>query len=149
MVDNKTDYELMSKLKMVSKQLCCSCEGRLRSYGLTLSEFSVLETIYHTDEIAVQELAKKVQLKSGSITHVMAKLTKKELLLKKQSKNDQRYFYVTLTDKGFELVKKIYPQHINHINMLFENISEEDKIIAIKVLSNLTHRIDDCDLQIR
>src|SRR5690606_40391428 len=67
-------------------------------YGLNLTEFGVLELLYHKGPQPIQVIGKKVLLASSSITYVIDKLEEKELIVRESCPRDRRVIHVRLTE---------------------------------------------------
>ncbi|MNN70656.1 HTH-type transcriptional regulator MhqR [compost metagenome] len=67
----------------------------------------------------------------------MDKLEKKELVKREPSPTDRRSSNVVLTDKGQNLFKEIFPQHVEVISENLSFISNEEKIQLTDLLRRL------------
>ena len=134
----KTAEELSLKLfvilnraqEAISKQV----ELDIKRYGLNLSEFGVLELLYHKGDQPIQMIGKKVLLASSSMTYVIDKLEKKELLERSACPNDRRVTYGHLTEKGEALMDDIFPQHEKAMASIFSSLNTDEKEQAISLL---------------
>lgn len=117
-------------------------EKNVQSFGLTTSEFGVLELLYHKGDQAVQAVAEKILVTSGTVTYVIDKLQKKGLVLRRQCETDRRVFYVTLTEAGQTLIAEIFPQHEQFLDDLFQGIAAADKQQLIRQLALVKTVID-------
>lgn len=102
-------------------------EKNVQEFGLNISEFGVLEMLYHKGDQPVQKVAEKILVTSGTITYVINKLEKKELVIRRKCEKDKRVFYVSLTEKGEEFITDIFPKHKKFLENLFSELNEETK----------------------
>lgn len=109
-------------------------EKNVQCYGLNISEFGVLEMLYHKGEQPVQKIAEKILVTSGTITYVIDKLQQKELVFRKKCEKDKRVFYVCLTKKGEELIEGLFDKYKEFLTDLF---SEMDEMLKREIVSNL------------
>lgn len=109
----------------------------VKQHELNLSEFAVLELLYHKGPQPIQVIGKKVLLASSSITYVIDKLEKKRLITREACPKDRRVFYVTLTDEGETLIKEIFPGHRRAIAEMFASLSIEQKETAIELVKKV------------
>jgi transcriptional regulator len=65
---------------------------------------------------------------SGSITYIINKLEKMELICRNKSETDKRITYIKLTKKGRETIFELLPLQIEKINEIFSDFSREDLI---------------------
>jgi MarR family transcriptional regulator, 2-MHQ and catechol-resistance regulon repressor len=107
-----------------------------QSFGLNTSEFGVLELLFHKGPQPVQKVAEKILVTSGTITYVIDKLQKKQLVERKKCEKDKRIFYVILTEEGKTLMENIFEQHKLFVQNVFEGFDEKSKE---ELVSHLFH----------
>ena len=79
----------------------------LAGHHLTLSQFSVLEALYHLGPLGQRLLAKKVLRSSGNLTLVIDNLERDGLVRRERGTRDRRMVTVHLTEHGQALIAKI------------------------------------------
>jgi MarR family 2-MHQ and catechol resistance regulon transcriptional repressor len=79
---------------------------------LTVSQFGVLEALYHLGPMCQNELGHKILKSSGNMTLVIDNLEKKNLVKRTRSTEDRRMVMVSLTRAGEELIDRILPVHV-------------------------------------
>jgi MarR family 2-MHQ and catechol resistance regulon transcriptional repressor len=99
------------KLMRAAESLTARVHKHLSSVGLTISQFGVLEALYHVGPLSQRDLGLKILRSSGNITLVIDNLEKRGLVKRKRDRADRRFFIVHLTDKGQKLIRKIFPPH--------------------------------------
>lgn len=114
-----------------------SIEKDIRSYGLNTTEFAVLELIYHKGEQPIQRIGEKVLIASSSITYVVDKLEKKNLLLRTPSPQDRRIIYASITDEGRKMMDEIFPVHSRQIQKILGGLDPHEKEDVIMKLKKL------------
>lgn len=77
-----------------------------------MSQFGVLEALYHLGPLAQCELAKKLLKTGGNVTMVVDNLEKCELVKRERSQSDRRFVTVALTTKGRRLISRILPRQV-------------------------------------
>src|SRR5690554_663911 len=80
---------LSRALQSVKKRI----EEDIKTLGLNPTEFAVLELIYNKGEQPIQKIGEKVLIASSSITYVVDKLEKKDLLKRVPCPTDRRIIY--------------------------------------------------------
>ncbi|WP_141433206.1 MarR family winged helix-turn-helix transcriptional regulator [Bacillus sp. 03113] len=109
----------------------------LNKYGLTWTEFSVLEILYRNGKQTVQQISKAVLLASSSMTYVIDKLQEREYLIRSDCRQDRRTVYVSITDKGKALMDRCIPEHQKFIQDLFQEINLDEKKMMISLLGKI------------
>ena len=83
----------------------------LAGTGLTLSQFAVLEALYHLGPMSLSDIAQKILTTGGNLTMVVGNLEKQSLACRQQSPEDRRVLIVVLTVKGKALIRRLFPEH--------------------------------------
>lgn len=129
---------LMKATRIIEDML----KKEISTYGINLSEFAVLEALYHKGELTVQQICQKVLINSGSMTYVIDKLVKKGLLNRKTSAGDRRVYYIQLTNEGRTFMDDIFPKHEAFISDIFSSLSEEEQEQFITMMKKVGFSLD-------
>ena len=123
------------------EELFAQIEMNVRGFGLTLSEFGVLEMLHHKGRQPVQKIAEKILVTSGTITYVIDKLLQRELVYRERCKTDKRITYVDLTNKGKMLIAETFPKHKQFLDELMQGMNVSEKEVLIGRLVTLQEAI--------
>jgi MarR family 2-MHQ and catechol resistance regulon transcriptional repressor len=99
------------KLMRAAESMTTRAHRHLSSFGLTISQFGVLEALFHLGPLSQKDLGQKILRSSGNITMVIDNLEKRDLVRRERDMVDRRYYIVHLTTAGKKLIKKIFPPH--------------------------------------
>ncbi|QOY36241.2 MarR family winged helix-turn-helix transcriptional regulator [Anaerobacillus isosaccharinicus] len=135
--ETNLSLKLFIVLSRATRAIHDLAEEDIRTYGLNPTEFAVLELLYHKGDQPIQQIGKKVLLSSGSITYVVDKLEKKQLLLRKSCPKDRRVTYAVITEQGKELMDEIFPKHKEAIETIFSGLEVSEKSQLIELLKKL------------
>ncbi|QEN08799.1 MarR family transcriptional regulator [Oceanispirochaeta crateris] len=114
-------------------------EGKnIQDAGLTLSQFSVLEALYHKGDLRICEIIEKTLSSGGNMTVVVNNLVKDGMVARYQDPDDGRASKICLTDKGRSIIDELFPRHIESLRSLFTSLKEEEKLQLLKILKKLT-----------
>jgi MarR family 2-MHQ and catechol resistance regulon transcriptional repressor len=139
---DRNNLKLVIAIARTHNALFGRIEKRLRKHNLSISEFGVLEFLFHKGRQPVQTIAEKILVTSGTITYVIDKLVKKDLVAREKCSEDKRRFYVDLTENGRNLISEIFPYHEEHLEELFEDMDHESKKELIDSLFRLKNSIE-------
>jgi MarR family transcriptional regulator, 2-MHQ and catechol-resistance regulon repressor len=89
--------------------------SNLAGTGLTLTQFAVLEALYHLGPMSLSDIAQKILTTGGNLTMVVGNLEKLGLAHRQKCPEDRRQFIVVLSSKGKALIRKIFPEHATAI----------------------------------
>lgn len=84
-------------------------------HGLTISQFGVLEALYHLGPLNQSELGEKLLRSGGNITLVIDNLEKQGLVTRERDLRDRRLVNVSLTPSGEALITQVFPEHLDAI----------------------------------
>ncbi|MGN1402177.1 MAG: MarR family winged helix-turn-helix transcriptional regulator [Bacillus sp. (in: firmicutes)] len=109
-------------------------------YGLNMTEFAVLELLYHKGDQPTQVIGQKILISSGSITYVVDKLVKKKYVVRKGCKEDRRVTFAHLTEEGISLMDEIFPKHEEKIAELFDQLDASEVKETIQLMKKIGYR---------
>lgn len=115
----------------------------IASYGLNMTEFGVLELLYHKGDQPIQMIGKKVLISSSSITYVVDKLEKKELVHRRACPDDRRVTFASITDAGKQLMDTIFPKHGQKVAQIFDRLSTEQLENTINLVKQIGYRANE------
>jgi MarR family 2-MHQ and catechol resistance regulon transcriptional repressor len=125
------------KLMRAAESITSRVHKHLSSVGLTVSQFGVLEAIYHLGPLSQKDLGQKILRSSGNITLVIDNLEKRRLVRRERNAADRRIFIVHLTDEGQKLIRNIFPSHAALITSELSVINATDQ----KILGDLCKKV--------
>jgi MarR family 2-MHQ and catechol resistance regulon transcriptional repressor len=100
------------KLIRASESVSNRVHHHLSDRDLTVSQFGVLEALYHLGSLHQRDLAEKLLKSGGNMTLVIDNLEKRELVKREREIGDRRCIKVNLTEKGQHLIGEIFPTHV-------------------------------------
>ena len=98
----------------------------LRSMGLTMTQFDVIATLGNQPPMTCKELGEKTLVTKGTLTGVLERLESKGILERKLNPEDARSQMIGLTIKGQQLFEKVFPDHLQHLQKAFGQLSKQD-----------------------
>ncbi|PQP81635.1 MarR family transcriptional regulator [Paenibacillus sp. PCH8] len=134
---SQIDLRLFRVWVKASKAVFDEVVKDIERYGISNENFMVLELLYNKGPHTVQSISEKFSIPSGSITYVVDKLEKKELVKREPSPTDRRSSIVVITDQGQNVFKEIFPQHVEVISKNLSSITNEEKIQLTDLLKKL------------
>ncbi|WP_420842542.1 MarR family winged helix-turn-helix transcriptional regulator [Fervidibacillus halotolerans] len=135
--DGEISLKLFVVLSRAMQAIQKRVEANIKGFGLNLTEFAVLELLYHKGEQPIQKIGQKVLLASSSITYVVDKLEKKGYLVRQPCPNDRRVIYAVLTDEGKKMMEKIFPMHREAMMEILGGLTTEEKEWTIEKIKKL------------
>lgn len=124
-------------LTRASQWVNAHTDRSIRSFGLTRTEFGVLELLYHKGSQPIQQIGGKVLMSSGNITYVVDKLVRRGFVRRNASKEDRRLIYAEITEEGSAFIQETFPKHAEVIAEVVSGLSEEERRSAAELLKKL------------
>lgn len=94
------DQKLCFALYSTSRALIKACAPMLAELGLTYPQYLAMRALWEKDGMCVQEIADQLELEGATMSPLIQRLEKRELVHKKRSVEDERIQQVFLTEKG-------------------------------------------------
>lgn len=108
-----------------------SLGARLQHHGttgsLTMSQFGVLEALYHLGPMCPGEISSKLLKSGGNITLVIDNLEKQGLVSRERDNEDRRMVTVSLTEAGRELISRLLPEYVKSIVEELSSLTPEEQ----------------------
>jgi len=115
------------KLMRAAETVTSRLNRNLASADLTVSQFGVLEALYHKGPLCQRDIAKKILKSTGNITMVIDNLERRGLVRRERAAEDRRYITINLTEKGTWLIADLFPRHAASITDEMDVLTEEEQ----------------------
>ena len=113
--EEKRALNAFIKLVRAAQSVTGRVESRFSGIGLSVSQFGVLEALYHLGPLYQKDLASKILKSTGNITMVVDNLEKQGLVERVRDEQDRRHYSVRITEKGSALIASFFPGHVRRI----------------------------------
>ena len=113
--EEKRALNTFIKLVRAAQSVSGRVESHFSSIGLSVSQFGVLEALYHLGPLFQKDLASKILKSTGNITMVVDNLEKQGLVERVRDEKDRRHYSVRITAKGSALIRSFFPGHVLRI----------------------------------
>lgn len=107
-------------------------QGRLlptlqKDFGLTESQFAVMEALYHLGPLQQGELCRKILRSGSNVTTVVDNLERDGMVRRVRDDADRRIQIVHLTDQGRALLMKTLPNHVGRVVQLMGALEPDEQ----------------------
>lgn len=110
----------------------------LDEMGLTYPQYLVLMVLWENDKLTVNQISEKLLLNTNTISPLLKRIEKMELLKRNRSNEDERSVIVQLTESGKKLKTKALPiPEKIYMELISNNINIEDMMKLKDILSKL------------
>jgi MarR family 2-MHQ and catechol resistance regulon transcriptional repressor len=107
-----------------------------------MTEFAVLEILYHKGPLPLGEIRDRILVTGASTTYVVNKLEERGLMVRRSSGDDKRVVLGEITPAGRKLIGEVFPSHVEHLRHLMGALTPQEKRTAIRLMRKLSHHAD-------
>ncbi len=137
---DKSTYRALNtytKLMRAAESVTSRVHRVLAEPKLTISQFGVLEALYHKGPLCQRDIGSKILKSSGNITLVIDNLEKQKLVSRVKDENDRRYFTINLTKTGTDLITKVFADVEAAIVMEMASLEQDEQELLGKLCKKL------------
>jgi len=98
------------------------------------NEFTVLRALEDVLTLRVSDVARRLNATNSYVTLTSEKLVQKGYIIRERSNEDRRTVYLTLTEEGINLVKKMDEIVYAYYDKTFGDISNEEMLTVMNIL---------------
>ncbi len=141
----KLENQICFPLYAASRLITRAYQDDLDALGITYPQYLVLMVLWEFEEMTVNGIGEKLILNTNTITPLLKRMETQALLMRLQSKTDQRKVIITLTDKGKNLqllASEIPFRMMSKLNSNGNEIKLEEAMELKSRLYNLIHLLE-------
>ena len=130
----QSEYEALASFRYSLRQFLRFSEDAARELGLTPHQHQALLAIKgfpSGQRITIGELAKRLQTRHNSAVELVNRLAAEKLVTRKNSEQDHRQVYVTLTERGSNLLEQLSAVHKQELQRIGPQLNQ-----LLEILSN-------------
>jgi DNA-binding MarR family transcriptional regulator len=124
---SKKDYESLSAFRYALRRFLRFSEEAAEAVGLTPQQHQALLAIKGfpgRDRLTNGELAERLQVRHHSVVGLVNRLEAQGLIVREQGESDRREFYITLTERGGELLERLTAVHQEELRHVGPQLSD-------------------------
>lgn len=138
-LDRAASLRLLIIMSRALRSITTPARDHLKQFGLSTTEFGVLEALFHKGPLPLSALAESVLITGASMTYTVKQLEERGLMQRRTSAEDQRFVFGELTDTGRALIAEVFPQHAEQLRIGMRGLSRQEKRQAAELLKRLGH----------
>ncbi len=139
MEQKKNADELSLKLEKSVHELFRRLYLRNRNIG-SQTQGKTLKILYVKGSMSQKEMQEKLGVQPGTISEIINKLERKELVTRHTDPTDRRRVILSLTEKGKEDVEEYSRQYQNYVASFFQVLEESEKMELERLLQILLNQ---------
>ena len=91
-----------------------------------MTQFDVIATLGNQPPMTCKDLGDKTLVTKGTLTGVLERLEDKGIIQRSVNQADARSQMIGLTKKGQQLFERVFPEHLQHLQKAFGQLSKQD-----------------------
>jgi DNA-binding MarR family transcriptional regulator len=143
--DNSTDLisddiivdQVMIALRKIIRAIDMNSKKLVKRVGLTGPQLLILQEISRNVEITAGAIANAVSLSQATVTGILERMEKRELLTRQRSETDKRRIMVRITQEGKDILKNAPPIMQEAFVERFDNLQEWEQTMILSALQRL------------
>lgn len=140
----KVLVEFVNTLDSSFKRLLTETDSISGVSQLTISQFQYINAIHELKEPTITTIAHQLSIAKASVSTGINKLIHKGFVVKTQSEQDKRIFYLSLTEMGEKLIDSKYRALKEYVEFIDTALSKEEaeyfEAILIKLVNLFAQR---------
>ncbi len=99
----------------------------LSDFNITVPQFSALQILINQGNMTIGELSQKMSLACSTITDLIDRMEKAELVVRKKDEKDKRVVRVEVLPNGYDILEKVLNKRIEFLSGKLSDFSDEEK----------------------
>ena len=142
-----TNVKVMVALTKLNHALMAKLGKNLEMLGMLPSIYTILAHLNIVRRDKTQNLGEVALITSGTITHIVNKMIKLNLVKKQQDEKDKRVFWISITEEGQKKFQEVNETHLKYLDELLKDFSNDEKNLLIKQLKYFGKKIRSTELR--
>lgn len=109
----------------------------LNDFNITVPQFTALQILINNGDMTIGELSQKMALACSTITDLIDRMEKAELVIRKRDDKDKRVVRIEVLPKGFDILNRVLDKRREFLSSKLGNFSDRDKIELNRGLESL------------
>lgn len=111
----KVDYIIRKNGRMI-----------LSDFGITVPQFTALQVLINDGDMTIGELSQQMDLACSTITDLIDRMEKNELVKREKDQKDKRVVRVVVLEKGHDILQRVLDRRISFLEVKLEGLSETE-----------------------
>ncbi|MBW2119910.1 MAG: MarR family transcriptional regulator [Deltaproteobacteria bacterium] len=121
----------------VARKMSKITRKKLAAYGLTTTQFFLLTALYEEDGVPISVLAQKVAIDKATLTGLLDRLERDDLIGRNADPDDRRAIRIFLTQKADLLREELIELYHKNNGMFLSVLSQEEQEVFERVVNRL------------
>lgn len=129
--------DLLISIRKITRAIDLHSKDLKKKFGLTIPQLVILQEVRNSEEISVTDLSKTIDLSQATVTDIVNRLVKNELISKEKSDKDKRMVVIKPLPKGLELLEKAPPPLQKTFSQRFDDLEYWEQMMIMSALNRI------------
>jgi DNA-binding MarR family transcriptional regulator len=143
---NRHCSDVLIALRKIMRAIDLHSRSLSREYGVTGPQLLILQEIANRNGISITELGKTISLSQATVTDIISRLEKKQLVVKRRSEIDKRRVELFETGTCRALLEKAPPPLQERFVKRFSKLEEWEQLMILSALQRMVEIMAPVDL---
>ncbi|RDH45892.1 MarR family winged helix-turn-helix transcriptional regulator [Zooshikella ganghwensis] len=134
--------EVLVALRRVTRASHLQSRYLVKTIGLTLPQIILLQTIQAKGKVTIKQIAHEISLSPATVTTIIDRLEKKNLLIRKRFSQDRRKVHCHLTSDGLSILENTPTLLQKKFTQQFYMLEEWEKSLIISALQRIANMME-------
>lgn len=112
-----------------------------RRADLTGPQLTVVKLLEQIGDLSLSELSERIRAQNSTVTGIIDRMERENLVTRERSKEDRRVVYIRLTPKGRRLAEEIPVEPMEIFRGALECLSASEVRDLVKILGKVARRV--------
>ena len=134
--------EVLVALRRVIRATDLHSKHLAKTTGLTAPQILLLQAIKRKDKATIGELAGDISLSQATVTTILDRLEKRDLVYRARSTEDKRKVHAYLTETGMDVLQEAPMPLQDQFAKQFDGLEDWEQTMIISSLQRIAHMMD-------
>lgn len=115
----------------------------LLDFDITLPQFAALQILIHNETLTIGELSRQMALACSTITDLVDRMEKTELVVRERDEKDKRVVRVRVLPKGYDIMGKVLEKRVEFLSSKLTGFNKDEKYKLNIGLKDLYEAMED------
>jgi len=130
----ETVIYLQTESRRLARQQC-------EALGITATQLNIIKMLSEIGHLSLSELSRRIASKNSTVTGIVDRMVQADLVARRQSVQDRRVWYITLTDNGKQVARKIKVAPWDLLHQAVEALTADEQRTLMTILRKVAAHV--------